>query len=85
MQIGSVVSAHGCWLLHIDRTSTKDVKISEVVGHLEENAALKTKRNCVNERYVRLQSYYLEGQASQRTGFWGHLMQTAYQVSSRLF
>lgn len=78
--IGSFVSVYGCWLLHIDRASTEDVKISEFGGHLEENTALKTKRNGVNEEYVQLQSYYLQQQASQRAGFWGYLMQTAYQT-----
>ncbi|KAJ8435995.1 hypothetical protein Cgig2_013804 [Carnegiea gigantea] len=78
--IGSFMSVHGCWLLHIDRASKEDVKISEFGGHLEENTASKTKRNGCDEGSVELQSYYLQQQASQRAGFWGYLMQTTYQT-----
>ncbi|XP_059659249.1 uncharacterized protein LOC132306067 isoform X2 [Cornus florida] len=83
--IGTVVSAHGCVLYYYSRKPPSDngergefLKM-DVGESISTNAATSRGKNFRGS--IKLQShYYDEEEMRQRAGFWGYLMQTAYQL-----
>lgn len=71
VQLGTIVSGYGWWL-----SSNKPVSANGTRRDLEEN----TYRQNGNNRTIKLQSHYAQEEIQLRAGFWGYLMQIAFQV-----
>ncbi|KAL2935126.1 Translationally-controlled tumor protein-like protein [Bienertia sinuspersici] len=84
--IGSVVSAHGCWLYYTqNNTYLENVEESQVRDDLEENPTIinrVTGKQDINRLPIKLQRQYYQEQDAQRAGFWGYFMQISYQISA---
>lgn len=83
-QLGTVVSAYGCWqLFNNDKPHVENGARAEILKRDTEEAlctsliAYQEKETKVS---IKLQSRYAEEELQQRAGFWGYLMQTTYQV-----
>ncbi|CAO2818204.1 unnamed protein product [Amaranthus hypochondriacus] len=84
--IGSVVSAHGCWLYHTHIiTHSRNIDESPGKGDLEDNSANITRlirKKDSDRRSVKFQRQYYQEQNFQKAGFWGYLMQISFQISA---
>ncbi|KAL6219635.1 hypothetical protein ACLB2K_007394 [Fragaria x ananassa] len=69
--LGTIVSGYGWWL-----SSNKPVSANGTRRDLEEN----TYRQNGNNRTIKLQSHYAQEEIQLRAGFWGYLMQIAFQT-----
>lgn len=69
--IGSIVSARGCYLYYINKPAIEDTERAELSRNYTTS---------INTGVVKLQSHCYQEQALQRAGFWGYLMQTAFQT-----
>lgn len=82
MQLGSILSAYGCWV-YAGKPTSMDRSVDECLRRgLEDTAytSINTYRDKAFKN-IKLRSQYTEEDILQRAGFWGYLMQIAYQVS----
>ncbi|XP_010679440.2 uncharacterized protein LOC104894807 [Beta vulgaris subsp. vulgaris] len=75
--IGSVVSAHGCWLCYTHKNRNENVEDFQARGDVESENITPKKGTIKLQR-----QYYPAEQESESPGFWGYLMQTAYQITA---
>ena len=80
MQLGTIVSAYGCWqFLH-----KPPIEIEARAEILKREQSTSTMTPPYKEKEtkhsIELQSRYTEREFQQRAGFLGYLMQTTYQV-----
>ncbi|KAL5561071.1 hypothetical protein UlMin_030818 [Ulmus minor] len=71
--LGTIVSSYGCWL-----SSNKAPSQNRERSDLEEST--DNGRETGAKVGIKLQSHYAQEEIQQRTGFWGYLMQTAFQT-----
>lgn len=78
-----MVSAYGCWLSSQKPSSENGARAEFLRRDLEESRTTNsiTYREKEIKGAIKLQSHYAEEQIQNRAGFWGYLMQTAFQVS----
>ncbi|KAF5455455.1 hypothetical protein F2P56_025028 [Juglans regia] len=80
--LGTILSAYGCWLSSQTPPSENGASAEFLRRDLEESRT--TNFNTYREREIKgtikPQSHYTEEEIQQRAGFWGYLMQTAYQT-----
>ncbi|GAB2302493.1 hypothetical protein Dimus_036502 [Dionaea muscipula] len=83
--IGSVISAHGCWLLHHCSMKPADLRNEDKIGalrvDLEESTSFEKGKE-YGGSIIKPRSQYYQEEVVKRAGFWGYLMQTAYQTSA---
>ncbi|XP_062143808.1 uncharacterized protein LOC133851407 isoform X3 [Alnus glutinosa] len=79
--LGTIVSAYGCWLSS-QKPSSGNGRAEFLRRDLEESRTTNsiTYREKEIEGTIKLQSHYAEEQIQKRAGFWGYLMQTAFQT-----
>lgn len=70
--IGTVVSAYGCWLLSNQHLSANGETTESLTSDLEERRETKVG--------TKSQGHYAQEEIQQSAGFWGYLMQTAFQT-----
>jgi hypothetical protein len=70
MQLGTTVSAYGCWKVLNKPPPLQNGEMTEFLRR-----DLETKGSI-----FRFQSRYTEEEFEQTAGFWGYLMQITYQV-----
>uniref|UniRef100_A0A803LEY3 Uncharacterized protein n=1 Tax=Chenopodium quinoa TaxID=63459 RepID=A0A803LEY3_CHEQI len=77
--IGSVISAHGCWLLHKhNKNDSPCLEESPGRGALDfEDIPTATTTLTLDSNHGKQHCYY----PSQTPGFWGYFMQITYQIS----
>ncbi|KAK3034664.1 hypothetical protein RJ639_033619 [Escallonia herrerae] len=81
--IGTIVSAHGCVLYYTRKLPYENgVREEFPKRDLEENISSDAVTSKVKEcrGTIKLQSHYNQEAIRERAGFWGYLMQTAYQT-----
>jgi len=83
MQLGTIISAHGCWQ-YINKPPLENEEMDFFLKRdLEES--IPTNPIAYKEKEMKdsimLQSQYVEEEFKQRVGFWGYVMQITYQVS----
>uniref|UniRef100_A0A5B6Z2N5 Uncharacterized protein n=2 Tax=Davidia involucrata TaxID=16924 RepID=A0A5B6Z2N5_DAVIN len=77
--IGTIVSAHGCMLYYSTKPPSSDNGERDVEQSISTNAVTFTPKE-IRASSIKLQSHYDQEAVLQRAGFWGYLMQTAYQT-----
>ncbi|GMH20919.1 hypothetical protein Nepgr_022761 [Nepenthes gracilis] len=77
--IGCVVSAHGCWLYYSKKPGSGNGERNEA-SRVDLEESRSTFRGKEYSSIVKLQSHNYHEDVLQRAGFWGHLMQAAYQT-----
>ncbi|KAL6968695.1 hypothetical protein U1Q18_034492 [Sarracenia purpurea var. burkii] len=81
--IGSIVSAHGCMIYYSKTPLCENGQTEVLLGRdVEESfsASAVTFRVKQISSTIKLQSHYNQEAIQQRAGFWGYLMQTAFQT-----
>ncbi|XP_030948087.1 uncharacterized protein LOC115972080 [Quercus lobata] len=80
--LGTLVSAYGCWISTQKPRSDNGARAEFLRRDLEENRTTNsiTYRERETKGTIKLQSHYTEEEIRKRAGFWGYLMQTAYQT-----
>ncbi|KAK4775540.1 hypothetical protein SAY87_023501 [Trapa incisa] len=81
--LGSILSAYGCWVYAAKPTSG-NMSVDEFLRRDLENTtytSIDTYRG-QNFQITKPRSQYTEEDILQRAGFWGYLMQIAYQTSA---
>ncbi|KAM5558444.1 hypothetical protein ABKV19_020243 [Rosa sericea] len=74
--LGTIVSGYGWWL-----SSNKPFSANGTRRDLDENnASVNTYMKNGNSRTIKLQSHYAQEEIQLRAGFWGYLMQIAFQT-----
>ncbi|XP_024932912.1 uncharacterized protein LOC107426214 isoform X2 [Ziziphus jujuba] len=80
--LGTIVSAYGCWLSankppyeNVERTESSRRDLEE-----SGNAATNTYREKEINGSIKLRSYHAQEDIQQKAGFWGYLMQVAFQT-----
>ncbi|GAB4830627.1 hypothetical protein Ancab_020393 [Ancistrocladus abbreviatus] len=77
--IGTVVSAHGCWLYYSGRPGFENGdRVDASREDIEQSRSISRGKQCYG--VIKLQSHYYQEEVLQRATFWGYLMQTAYQT-----
>ncbi|XP_068302617.1 uncharacterized protein [Pyrus communis] len=79
--LGTLVSGYGCWL-SLNKPPTGNVTRTEALRSEEEenNGTVNTYGQNANNGTIKLQSQYALEEIQKRTGYWGYLMQIAFQT-----
>ena len=82
MQLGTIVSAYGCWQFIRKPPLENGEKVEFLKRDLEESTSTNTIAYKDKETYgsFKLQSRYVKEEFKQGAGIWGYLMQITYQV-----
>ena len=83
--IGTVISAYGCIVYYSKELPISNGKSAEFGKIDEEESVSSSTVNVMSyckgdKQDIKLQSHYDQEYIQQRAGFWGYLMQTAYQT-----
>ncbi|XP_041022132.1 uncharacterized protein LOC121263350 isoform X2 [Juglans microcarpa x Juglans regia] len=80
--LGTIVSGYGCWLSSQTPLSENGTRDEFLRRDFEESGTTNSisYREKVIEGTIKLQSHYAEEEFQRRAGFWGYLMQVAYQT-----
>ncbi|XP_057963593.1 uncharacterized protein LOC131154834 [Malania oleifera] len=80
--LGTIISAYGCWICSKKPTSKNKERDELLKRDLQEdrltNAA--TSKSKADTGNAKLQSYYSQQEALQKSGYWGYLMRTIYHT-----
>ncbi|KAM1114653.1 hypothetical protein ACFX13_048185 [Malus domestica] len=79
--LGTLVSGYGCWL-SLNKPPTENGTRSEALRRdvEENNGTVNTHRRNGIKSTIKLQSQYAQEEIQKRTGYWGYLMQIAFQT-----
>ncbi|RXH68363.1 hypothetical protein DVH24_030696 [Malus domestica] len=78
--LGTLVSGYGCWLSLNKPPTGNGTRTEALRREVEENnGTANTYRQKGNNGTIKLQSQYALEEIQKRTGFWGYLMQIAFQ------
>ncbi|PKI76877.1 uncharacterized protein LOC116214062 [Punica granatum] len=82
--LGTIVSAHGCWL-HSTRKSSSENRVGNGFPRRDLEESVPITSNNIQEpetNGTKSRNGYSEEEFLHRAGFWGYLMQVAYQASA---
>ncbi|WOL15796.1 hypothetical protein Cni_G24577 [Canna indica] len=79
--IATVMSAHGCWI-YIKRASENDEENAFLKRDVAEDISATLAGTYRNKKASKSHSFIEQGDYEQKAGFWGCLMQIAYQTSA---
>eukprot|EP00262_Sarcandra_glabra_P013427 TRINITY_DN3715_c0_g1_i2.p1 TRINITY_DN3715_c0_g1~~TRINITY_DN3715_c0_g1_i2.p1 ORF type:complete len:342 (-),score=12.44 TRINITY_DN3715_c0_g1_i2:264-1289(-) len=81
--VGTIVSAHGCWAYSTQYLNKNEERDGFLEGDLEDSKSttISFRTNKIR-RTIKLQSLQEQEDVERRAGFWGYLMQIAYQTSA---
>lgn len=83
LQIGTVISAHGCWIYSRTRITESEEANGFLKGDLGNNNAPTLTVQAERDREDTSLPNRCDGKLHEkRAGFWGYVMQIIYQVSA---